>query len=345
MTMGVIIGTSQYAAVVTDRQRTWSTKTKSQDATKCGVARFQDGRVAYTIAGLYNARNFYAEQWVPEALVRAAKASEIPNTKGLSLETSLGNFRDAATARFRSMRSVRAADKRMSIAFAGFRDSPFGGYQSVIAIVSNFEHPEFDAPDTIWDEFKLWFRAGNTHGFGGVMVIGAGRPTPEEIRDRGETVLTGKVPPAEAINVGRRMIEVARARDKTGTIGEETSSVIVFPDARLPNAYDYDSADVGPSTFYPAFAYAVYGPTGAAASYGGRKSAFEGETTAPNFEHVPKPRRRNDPCKCRSGKRYRDCHGDPKRPAPENLAFQVGFHVLMIEAPAEGYNLPIMAEL
>jgi hypothetical protein len=67
MTIGIAFQAWNHAGVVTDRQVTASTQT--WESTKCGVATYSDGRLAYTMAGLSadSSRRFRAEFWLAEA--------------------------------------------------------------------------------------------------------------------------------------------------------------------------------------------------------------------------------------------------------------------------------------
>lgn len=328
MTFGIAFVGPGHAGVVTDRRL--SGRRKTDDSTKCGIATFQDGSLAYTMAGLAEVATFRTRYWIAETVVRAA-------APGLSMEAALRRFTDEATATMRELRLPRT-ERRLSVAFVGHRRHPLGLHECVVAQVSNFGHFDEDSPGDVWDEFRLSFKSAPM-GATAILTVGCGQIAQSDLDHAAELVRNPKVPPSEIVNVLVGLIRRAAALDPNGAIGDICSSVVIS--AGNPSVgYDYHPQVASPISRIPAMACAIYGNTGAYVAVDGAVEVgrLDGGTAV---AHVPRGAK-GGPCGCGSGRKYKRCHGRGGRSAVPDTV-EVGMDVMVIAPPADGSDLMLLS--
>lgn len=89
VTYGLAFASPAFAGVVTDRRLTGARRT--EDAGKCGLVVYTDGRLAYTLTGLAEQGAFKTRTWLAEKLCEAGRG-------GRSIDASLREFAAIATA-------------------------------------------------------------------------------------------------------------------------------------------------------------------------------------------------------------------------------------------------------
>lgn len=331
MTLGIAITSARYAAVITDRRLSGGHLT--DDSNKSGSIVYRDARLAYTYAGLAETGDFKARFWIAEQLARAA-------APGVGVETGIKNFTTLATAEFRKVRlpaRYGPAARRLSVVLTGYRLTALGQVVPAIYLVSNFEGVGQDTAG-VWDEFRLWSEAP-LPGCSGMLVIGA-RPSRAYFESVAELVKNPKVAPQHTINKAVTLIRNLSEREPAGTVGPQCSSVLISPNPGAPIALDYHPNKVATKTPVSSFVCAKYGAEGAYLMVDG---SFEGANSGgvPLTRHVPTVAR-NKPCPCRSGKRFKHCHGG-KAPLPFSPeSFTVGTHIQLLAEPEDGRSIQLI---
>jgi hypothetical protein len=329
LTYGIAFSTPFYAGIITDRRLSGGRRT--DDSLKCGVVLYVDAVLGYSFSGLAAYRSFETRFWLAEALCDAGRP-------GVGIETALQRLAETATQQIRELGIASAADRRLSIVFAGYRISPFGIRVPVLYLVSNYEEFSSPASDVAWSEFRVSIHDVRPNSLT-VTSIGSTAPTRESLDPLIQLSLNPNVPPQEAVNAAVNIIREAAGADRTGSVGKRCSSII------LPNAssgavlLDYHPDRPATRSYVPAFVCAIYGNSGA---YYKVDESLRGATPdgSPAVLRVPRVRR-NSPCPCGSSRPYRKCHGS-KDAGPLKLSHaRVTIYFMYKALPEDGSDIII----
>jgi hypothetical protein len=307
VTLILALGNSEQMILVSDRRITGHPDLDSDESNKATVLVCANARFAVGYTGLASTVDgFTTEKWLLDRLKDAAA----PTYDAYSL---LQRFRDLVSEDFRKnpvLSRLSPALRRLGIMFSGYldhHDPPLTG----CAIVSNFQDytTGAESPEA-WDEFRIkhWQeKRPLAEEFTWVQHLGAWRVTQQADVDELRAMLAERRPARaivdKAVNLLREMSERPAAR---GTVGKQANAVVIPRDPSQSSYSSYHSAVVGYRAYVPNMAF-LGGP--------GARSLVMGLTMELKIDGRPTPAlfvpkvHRNAACPCRSGKRYRECHG------------------------------------
>jgi len=328
MTYGLAFTTPTFAGVVTDRRLSGGRTTDDSD--KCGLAVYRDGRVAYTLAGLAELGTFTTRTWLAEALCDAGSG-------GGGLDAALQEFASKATADVAALRVKHNADRKLTVAFAGYVQTPFGQTRAVLRLVSNFQTFAATELSEPWSQFKVSRLDDNVDGIT-VAWIGSATPTAASLRPMADLLAAGHVPPTEAIDAGVRIVREAARQEATkvgeakATIGEWCSSVLISRAAGQHGVlFDYHPGKPRTVLRLPTFVYAKY--DGAGAYICAETETEHAGDQQGTFLRVPRAKR-HDPCPCGSKRPYKSCHGQGTK-GDTNTTMRGGMNVMIKMLPID----------
>ncbi|MEU1607141.1 SEC-C metal-binding domain-containing protein [Micromonospora matsumotoense] len=343
VTYGFAFVTSAYAGVVTDRQISGAL---IGEVGKCGEVRYRDAKLAYTMAGLAEAPRlgFKTRQWLAEALCDAG-------APGVGIDSAIPNFATLATKKIRSLAGVRGEESRLSVLISGFKNSPLGAL-GIVYLVSNYQ--AFDLPnvETPWREFRVT-KIEATPSSGVLTWIGSAVPTRKILEPAARLLGNPDVPPSHAVESLVDVIRKASDRDRRGEIGKRCSSVVVPLQAGVPSMFDFHPDGPVQKLHVPTSVCAIYGNSGAyirldpevwthPGSGSDSGDAWAGPAEGGGIEYLGTPTvKRNTPCPCGSGKRYRKCHAKGWRPSEDSPGLYTRGRFMYKALPEDGSDIVV----
>jgi hypothetical protein len=308
MTLILLIANDDQVVQVSDRRFTGDRQFCTDEGAKIGTVVFGDARLAFAFTGLAMASNYVTLDWLMQKIRECAPPD-------YSFEWStfrLSKLLDIEFASNANLRGLHPAMKRLSIVFAGYVYSESGPPLLTAAEISNFgdlvpsaggaKSTQIDAPSS--DAFLLRYRrpADPTKPSMFTARIGAWQATTDgDVAALTAMAATHK--PARAI-VGKAVKIIRTAADhksSRGVIGKQLNSIVVPPSLERSVEVDYHSV-VNTNRFYwPAQVDARLGMRACL-------DLWVEQQEPPGPWIVPQVRR-DYPCPCKSGKRYRNCHG------------------------------------
>jgi hypothetical protein len=334
VTFGLGFVAPRYAGIVTDRRL--SGAYSRDDSDKCGAVAFHDGRFAYTFAGLAEAPtlNFFTRERLAEAICRAGRPD--PAGPVLGIQDALAHIASNMTEAISNIR-VPLHKKATSILFAGHRNDANGDAVGELHMISNFE--SISGPRrAVSEEFAVdSLRARNAYcavsWVGSADLPAHARTHTLDLLERSRVVDS-----REIVNGLVREIRSASERNPA-EVGQRCSSIIVTAST---GSFEVDyHTDQATSNFpMTAYIHAVYGNEGAYLTIDQRlgSTGLAGRPFAARVEPVHK----RQACPCRSGRRYKNCHGNPK--AVHTIdSYRLSGRSKMIAMPDDGSPLPIFS--
>jgi hypothetical protein len=303
MTLILTLGNADQVIQISDRRLSWNGNLVDDESSKAGLLRCPNARLAFGFTGLTRYGAFNTRAWLLETLA----GSGPPDYWATNI---LDRLRLRATETFRAhpdLVNSPSTERRLSILFSGYLDQlqpPLLGY----ALLTNYQNYETGKDDLeAWDQFATYYwEEPRPLAVEITMVqrIGTWRAM-----KRGDEVelrnLLGARKPADAI-VGKavELIHKMAARPiAANAIGKQLSVLILSRDhpQQVESRY-YTSVNQNISYMHD---QVLLYPAG---SFLSRDMSIRkvGGSEAPFI--VPKVGR-NDRCPCKSGKKYKNCHG------------------------------------
>jgi hypothetical protein len=305
MTLILAFGNREQIIQLSDRRITVSGWPSSEESNKAGLLVCANARLMFGFTGLAHVGSFNTHQWLLDVLYDSGP----PDYIALSI---LERLKQRASEDFRNHPAIRRLgkrDRKLSIIFSGYLDGvdpPLGSY----TIVTNFQdfttgRDSLEAWDgfecTYWQEERPW-----EGDFSFIQPIGAWLT----FTQRDESILRlflEQMKPADAI-IGKAvemLREMADRKEARNTIGKQISVICLPRDPNIPYTTSYYTHTVSHNIFYPSQIrltndedrLAVMDPM-VSASHDKQKVLIV----------VPRVGR-NMPCPCKSGKKYKHCHG------------------------------------
>lgn len=301
--MTLIIGgaNTEFAFLVSDRRFTYTNRYRDDEKNKLIAFTLRDSRCLVAFTGLAEWEQFQTAHWLTRALSDAA----VPD---LTLPTTMTRLTQAATEQFKTL-NCRADVKRLSIVASGYWHD-ISPARAFFFRISNFEtngqyyteaKPEF----TLLHRVQGGPASGEPHF---LFAAGARVALPSDWKSIADLLKDRKK--AEAI-VNKTVSVIRAAADSPkagGTIGKQCNSGFIERDTPR-TAVEYHPVS-GSSVIYMPDVVVRNGRMGIV-SRGAKIEAFHDDGT-PRQQVIPRVHR-NAPCPCGSGKKYRECHGTPKR--------------------------------
>lgn len=318
MTLIVVAGTPSYTTLVADRRLSRNGEPVDGGSNKTVFLRCSDGRAVvgftgFATNGIFRKRplpmppefapepNAYAGPpppgafrtgwWLADALYQEAPAASF------QLDQLIARFRERADSDIPS--AVPAAARSLLVVFAGYRDRS-GQAELMVCSVSNYG----DDPAEPRSRFDLVHDEVSQRGY--VMVYGAlSAVSPELIRQLRDLAAEGYPPRAL---IGKSLQVVRDAAGRTEVVGGECTSFVLPSDPVEDPWWDYHADAVTDTIVGPSQVLAVGGDGPHLVTADPFFKAAPSAAGAQPVVTSPK-RKRNEPCYCGSGKKYKRCHG------------------------------------
>lgn len=303
MSLILTLGNSQQVIQISDRRLTYTNKPPDEESNKATIILCEDARLAYGYAGLASVNGFRTERWLYDVLMACAP----PDFQAGHI---LNRLEERATNDFNSLyslRNVSQSQKRISIMFSGYL-SHHSPPLLVYAILTNFQDFKTGVnSNEAWDKFKCTYWNEKKTCDDKITLIQAIGYLPaiekNDIGDLKEMLYLHK--PAKAIlNKGIEVMrKTATCSQANGTIGKQLSGIIIPRNSSIAASHSYHTDYASHKLYSPGILFLL--KQGTSASF---FSFEEVNKDNPPTLAIPKVRR-NDPCPCKSGKKYKRCHG------------------------------------
>ena len=304
MTLILAAMNRHFVVQVTDRRLTSGKKVVDEEHEKCFSLTLPGFRLSVAFTGLATVAKHTTKIWLMEQLGELARSTQEP----IALLNALAEKLTERFSTLPAIRSLQASQKVLTISIVGFnlsRIPPVG----VAAEVSNSPAPG--------EPFRVRFmslRDDAPEDWTWVGVFGSGGLAARGFEDRiRERIEVGA--PAWGV---RDMLEamVRRSADdprSAETVGKQLDSIILHSDASKP--IEGGGSTMVNQTTARMPSTVLINPDGSALLV--TDFQIEDMSDEPSAMVVPKVHR-NAPCPCKSGERYKNCHGkrELKRSAP-----------------------------
>ncbi|SRR6266498_2471640 len=313
MTLILTLANNQQTVVLADRRLTTDerpARTTNEEYNKLTSLVSDTGRAAVAFTGLATTPDgFSTADWLLDALWEAAD----PNP---GLQETIERFRHIAT---RDIGKLPGRNK-LTIVFAGYLYMEDGSSLPILSWVSNFQGKEWnDRSPVAKPEFEGWYIIEERPNpqpepFMYMRTFGATRllENPASLRDAGVIErLLKQHKPMEAIRgkALEALNRVGASERQPGPVGRQCGSIVVPSDFSKNFIMDYYSDHDR---------WEVEFPNQIVRMGTDDDHAFKGIAIATDPTKAPpmavRKVGRNQPCPCRSGKKYKKCHGLPLPP-------------------------------
>lgn len=305
MTIILALGNSDQFIQLSDRRLSSNGRSVDEESNKAGSIICADARFIFGFSGLATIGTFKTRQWILETLYQSGPPD-------YTAYETLKRFTDRASVDFRTLpwlKDLSPSEKRLSIIFSGYLDShrpPLGAG----ALISNYQdwaanvcYPEAQ------DNFlfaKTNERRPSDEPMFFMQRIGnwPAMYKPDELSLR--ALLKDKKPKHAIISKCVELIRTMADRPEAhGTIGKQITSICIFRDPRNATEVGYHSNVTTYDNYLPSQVVSV-SDNEHIMMMDPRLQAQESNGTPVLF--IPKVARKA-PCPCKSGKRYKHCHG------------------------------------
>jgi hypothetical protein len=291
-----------HTVLVSDRRLTCDGVLVEEESNKAATLVCRDARVAFAFTGLARQGGFRTDRWLLEALSSSASPDFL-------MEPIIARFCERATRDLASVTVRNPADKRLSIAMAGYV------YDQAVPrcyywLISNFEKlgspPQREPGNSFEVSSYCEPRSGDQDCYT-LFIAGTDVVSDDAVasmwmllkEERPASALVGK-----AIEVLRATADSPKSRDR---IGKQCTSIVLPSDPSKAAEVEYHTATA---------THTVHGVSHIEAR-GGEFGVYviadpeiesRNASGAPGLLAIPKVGR-NQPCPCGSGKKYKRCHG------------------------------------
>lgn len=305
MTLIVAAGNEDQFVQVSDRRLSNNGHISDDESNKAIVFNCANARLAVGYTGIAEFGTFKTKDWLLEGLNKCA----LPD---YTAENSLKRFTEKASldfGRLPELKNLNPIHKKLSIMFTGYlyhHSPPLGA----LAVVSNFQDMDKNAVyNQAQHEFKVFFREEKRPTNGKISLffhVGIMPPIPEDQRKL-VVELVKERKPARAIE--NKLVEIIRILAdhplSYNTIGKQLTSIILPRDREKGAKSNYYSETVKYESFLPDQVYAVSNKLHLNVCDVSIKP-LDLKTTPPMSGPKLRP---NQPCWCKSGAKYKHCHG------------------------------------
>jgi hypothetical protein len=305
MTLLVTLANNDHVFLLSDRLLTVVSAHRSRQrslSTKTGFIWADNARMLYAYTGLAKTDKFETANWIQDSLLKAAASNG-------GIHQILSGFKDIAGSDFRSrpeLNSLSKADRRLQIVFAGFLDD----HRMMFVDVSNCTHDSTgDFLAEAKDTFTMYLSTQMEPGKEPFSFVGwDGYRQAVKPQDFSGLVklLEDHKPPLAIIGKAVEVIrEIADRPASNGMIGRDIVASRIEPTVSKPPTSSFWAGSTSPSLHIPGMVnLRSASPQGA---IGGITITVTGKTL------VDPKTPRNSPCPCRSGKKYKYCHGQQRK--------------------------------
>jgi len=313
MTLILTLGNSDQVIQISDRRLSRQGELVDDESNKAGVLVCSNARLAFGFTGIAEtaSKDFITRDWLLEALNDARSSC----TDVLGILRRLRNSASNLFQQHLSLRHLTPKDQILSVMFSGYLDHHFPP-RIGCAVVTNdetFTRSEMDSE--VVGSFRLLartWRQASGHEATCVERVGNWRamaPSDESVL---RTMLAERRPAQAIIGTATKLIrEMADRPAAANTIGKQLSVVRIPRDRRLSVETQYSTNVDSYESYMPDLVCLT--PVGGTLAVKGSVLSSTLPDGAPAVIAVPKVGR-NAACPCRSGKKYKKCHGRPMQP-------------------------------
>lgn len=301
MTLILGLANARHVVQLSDRRLSWNGRPVTEQSNKATVLVCENARLVFGFSGIAQIETYLVDHRLADIL------SGYPGAK-CDIASIIDWLKERLTTEFASnsallsLPRVHRALSVMGTGFATWRDRI--GYVNVL--ITNFQDADTRRDSTEpWDIFKAWWWKPKadvpnaTH----VQRIGAWQATTLDDLTRLRAAVEREGPPEKLVGAGVSYIrEVADRPASGGTVGKSISSVVIRRDDPVVTA-QFHSGEVVNSIAGVNQVVILPGKSVAFRDINIRRVTASGDT-----RFVPEVGR-NKPCPCRSGKKYKNCHG------------------------------------
>lgn len=305
MTLILCAANDEQVILVSDRRLTFNGQITEEEWNKSASLVLRDARLAVAFTGIAVAGTFNTRRWLAEAIMKSAAPD-------YSLESTLVRLRDRATRDFKKFKLADPMRKRLSLVLAGYSYS-VDARRCSCYLISNFQRFEdYRVKDVLKsDEFMLsWIRevSPSTDPIALIALAGFDKGVSEAETARLFDVLK-KRKPAQALTEKAVDIvqEAARSSRSKGLVGQQCTSITLPSDPAAEATSRYHSATITETIFATSHIDARGGGSGVFV-IDSPEIRYPDNAGNPTIAAVPKVGA-NWPCPCRSGRKYKKCHG------------------------------------
>jgi hypothetical protein len=316
MTLIITAGNSEQFIQVSDRRLTINGALQDDESNKAVVINCVNARLAFGFTGLAKAGDFETRKWLLSTINECGPPD-------YSAQSVLERVKEKATQAFQTipvLESLPKSKKRLTVMFSGYlyhHDPPLGG----LAILTNFQDIYSNEISTdAWKHFKCFYReeprpydgeVALLYAIGSVPPIGS-KPISELVsilkaRSPGKAII-GKL-----IEIFHRIAELPESQ---GLIGKQLNSISLPRDRNLPAESGYHSGIVKSITYLPDQIYIVSQHLHLNVTDVSVEPVFKDSSLPISGPEL----KSNQPCWCKSGKKYKYCHG---RKSKDNVKIQI----------------------
>ncbi len=307
MTLIITFGNADFITQLSDRRLTANGTLVEDESNKAAVLFCANGRLAIGFTGLAKTYEFETRKWLLKTLFECAPPD-------YTAKEILDRFTERATRDFGSLPVLVRTPKvhrRLSIMFSGYlhhHDPPWAVY----AIVTNYQNFNNRTDEKARDYFTCTFWSEirpNNEEITLVQKVGLWAAFNDYDADQIRALL-GKRVPAKAVldKAISIMREVSDRPVASGLIGKQLTSIIIPRDITKNVGTGYHPGNQKHESVMPDIVWAQ--PRRHMVVENIKVEAVDPENTPPlAFPKV----RRNQPCPCRSGRKYKYCHGKIKK--------------------------------
>jgi hypothetical protein len=305
MTLIIAMGNQQHVVLVSDRRLSSNGQPTNDESNKAGVFACRNARLAVAYTGLAVQETDFARtnnfiDWLPLALMKAAAPDYL-------MRPTIERFSERATQYFAGVQVRRRTDKKTTVVLAGYCYDETQPRQYSWR-VTNFEDADGTESQEPFDDFRFYCDHGGRstdQDAGFRALLGAHH----KVRDDDIAPLDAlifKNKPAHAL-VGKAVEIIRTAAQTNQGIGKQCNSVVLPKDLDAQAVVAYHSASLSSQYYTPWHVEARGNETGV---YTIAEPVIESRdaNNQPLPISVPKVGR-NEPCPCRSGLKYKRCHG------------------------------------
>ena len=297
MTLILAVGNRENMIQLSDRRLSCDGKIIDDESNKVGVLVCRNARLAFGFTGLARYGSFKTYDWLLDTIYESG-------TPEFTAYEILCRVTEKATFSFSNhptLKKIPKEHKRLTILFSGYlyhHNPP----KMAFATITNFQNFAEQKDDTeAWDHFIADYKLEKKDtGNDSRLFFGVGNYSVVEKSDVEviTKMLIEKKPGHAVVEKTVELIRELSDRKKSGgTIGKQITSIILPMDPQKSFDSNYHS-NVNRSNTYMADTVFLLGP----------KNSFALKAFTIPSEVVPKTKR-DHPCPCKSGKKYKDCHG------------------------------------
>ena len=306
MTLILALANRDYSVQVSDRRLTSLGAVVDEETCKGGALETGDARLAFGFTGIARVLGFEIRRWIMSTLLECGPPDHIA-------QFVLERFRSRASQDFVNLPQLgrlRPEDKRITIIFSGFlySESP---PRVVYAMLSNFQdfNTGEDSPSA-WPEFRSFYareRRPWTGEITSVQRIGQHMVAPGEVLEPLRALLERRLPMKAVVGKAiRLLVRLADTSGARGTIGKQITWISIPSDPSK-------AVETGYYATLPSRAIWIAGMVTTVTGFVWDDAMVRLEDQE-DQEPIVVPRvRKNAPCPCASGAKYRACHGSRTR--------------------------------